>query len=54
VVSHVLDQAAFDEVRLRIEGLVEKAGQGRLAPDPADSQACDNCDYRRLCRLYGN
>jgi hypothetical protein len=53
VVSHFIDDAVFEDVRVRIEGLVEKVAEGRLAPDPADKQACTNCDYRRLCRLYG-
>lgn len=53
VVSHPIDKAVFEEVRIRIEELVEKVAQGRLAPDPADRQSCTGCDYRRLCRLYG-
>ncbi|HEY2381605.1 MAG TPA: PD-(D/E)XK nuclease family protein, partial [Terriglobia bacterium] len=53
VVSHAIDTAVFEDVRIRIEELVEKVAEGRLAPDPADRQGCSNCDYRRLCRLYG-
>jgi hypothetical protein len=54
VVSDAVDQAVFDDVRFRIETLLEKVAQGRLSPDPTDRQACGNCDYRRLCRLYGS
>jgi PD-(D/E)XK nuclease superfamily len=53
VVSHAIDEAVFDEVRGRIETLLEKVREGKLEPDPADRQACRECDYRRLCRLYG-
>jgi CRISPR/Cas system-associated exonuclease Cas4 (RecB family) len=53
VVSQPLDTALFDEVRQRIEGLVEKVSEGRLEPSPSDRQSCTECDYRRLCRLYG-
>jgi hypothetical protein len=53
-VSDAVDQAVFDDVRVRIETLLEKVAQGRLSPDPADRQACGDCDYRRLCRLYGS
>jgi len=53
VVSHALDQAVFEEVRFRIEALLRKVRDGELMPDPADKQGCAECDYRRLCRLYG-
>jgi hypothetical protein len=53
VVAHHVDAAVFEDVRVRIEALVRKVAEGRLAPDPADKQACGSCDYRRLCRLYG-
>ena len=54
VVSYVIDEMAFDDVRARIEGLLEKVREGRLYPDPADKQTCADCEYRRLCRLYGS
>ena len=53
VVSYVIDEMVFDDVRARIEGLLEKVHEGRLSPDPADKQSCVDCEYRRLCRLYG-
>jgi hypothetical protein len=40
-------------MRERIEGLVTKVKDGRLRPDPLDKQDCVECEYRRLCRLYG-
>jgi hypothetical protein len=53
VVSHAIDEGVFDDVRARIEGLLDKVRDGRLQPDPADKQGCAECEYRRLCRLYG-
>ncbi len=53
VVAQALDKTTFEEVRNRIEDLMEKIRDGQLLPDPADKQACASCDYRRLCRLYG-
>jgi hypothetical protein len=53
VVSHGLDKAVFEEVRGRIEALLAKVREGELMPAPADRQVCNECDYRRLCRLYG-
>jgi hypothetical protein len=53
VVSHALDKVVFEEVRFRIEALLRKVRDGELMPDPADKQGCADCDYRRLCRLYG-
>jgi ATP-dependent helicase/DNAse subunit B len=53
VVSYALDKAVFEEVRFRIEALLRKVRDGELMPDPADKQGCAQCDYRRLCRLYG-
>jgi hypothetical protein len=53
VVSHPIDEGVFEEVRLRVEALVKKVQEGRLEPDPADRQSCGECDYRRLCRMYG-
>ena len=51
VVSQVIDETVFDDVRIRIEGLLAKVRDGKLQPDPADRQACSDCEYRRLCRL---
>ncbi|PYS41192.1 MAG: hypothetical protein DMG14_08115, partial [Acidobacteria bacterium] len=53
VISHVIDDGVFQEVRDRIERLLERVSEGRLEPDPADAQICVDCDYRRLCRFYG-
>lgn len=53
VVSHAIDAAVFEDVRERIELLLEKVRDGKLEPNPADRQSCVSCEYRRLCRLYG-
>jgi ATP-dependent helicase/DNAse subunit B len=53
VVSHPIDEEVFEEVRGRVDMLLEKVREGRLEPDPADRQSCTVCQYRRLCRLYG-
>ena len=53
VVSYPIDQRVFDVVRTRIESLMEKVRKGMMHPDPADRQECMDCEYRRLCRLYG-
>src|SRR5262249_44030896 len=53
VVSQAIDEAVFDNVRGRIDDLLSKVAGGRLTPDPADKQGCADCEYRRLCRLYG-
>jgi CRISPR/Cas system-associated exonuclease Cas4 (RecB family) len=53
VVSNPIDEIVFNEVRTRIDGLLQKVREGRLQPDPADKQDCAECEYRRLCRLYG-
>ncbi len=53
VVSHPIDEAVFDEVRLRIGSLLDKVNSGTLHPDPAERQTCQDCHYRRLCRMYG-
>ncbi len=53
VVSYVVDETVFDDAGSRIAGLLEKVRGGRMAPDPADKQDCIDCEYRRLCRLYG-
>ena len=53
VVSHAIDEMVFADVQVRIEDLLAKVSDGRLSPAPADRQGCSDCDYRRLCRLYG-
>ena len=53
VVSSSIDEMVLDEVRARIDGLLQKVHEGRLQPDPADKQDCADCEYRRLCRFYG-
>jgi hypothetical protein len=53
VVSQAIDVPIFDELRNRIEFLLGKVREGHLHPDPADSQDCSVCEFRRLCRLYG-
>jgi ATP-dependent helicase/DNAse subunit B len=53
VVSHAIAEAVFDDVRLRIEDLLHIVREGHLEPHPADRQGCIECNYRRLCRLYG-
>ena len=54
VLAQSVDSVLLDEVRGRIEGLIEKVRLGRLHPDPSDRETCKTCDYRRLCRLYGD
>jgi hypothetical protein len=54
VLSHGVDTVVLDELRRKIEVLVAKVRSGRLHPDPADRSDCAECDYRRLCRLYGS
>jgi hypothetical protein len=53
VVSHAIDIPMFDEVRNRVDVLLGKVRDGHLHPDPTDAQECSECDFRRLCRLYG-
>ena len=53
IVSYSIDETVFDDVRMRVEALVRKVGEGKLHPDPAERQDCVDCEYRRLCRLYG-
>ena len=53
VVSYPIDEAVFDELRIRIETLMVRVREGKVHPDPADAQGCGDCEYRRLCRLYG-
>jgi len=54
VSAHAIDAELLNEVQSRIELLVEKTRHGQLHPDPADRQDCLTCDYRRLCRQYGD
>jgi hypothetical protein len=54
VVAHPIDEAVFDDVRERMGALLDRVREGRLNPDPADRQDCNQCDYRRLCRMYGS
>jgi hypothetical protein len=53
VVAYPIGEAVFEDIRQRIEVLQQKVREGRLAPAPSDPQGCNDCDYRRLCRLYG-
>jgi RecB family exonuclease len=54
VLSQAVDEALLNEVRVRIDALMEKIHSGDLHPDPTDQEGCKTCDYRRLCRLYGD
>jgi hypothetical protein len=54
VVTCAIDENLFAEVRGRIDVLLQKVRDGRLEPDPTDRQDCLECDFRRLCRLYGS
>ena len=54
VVSHAIGEGVFAEVQIRLEDLLNKVRDGRLEPDPTDKQDCNDCEYRRLCRLYGS
>jgi hypothetical protein len=53
VVAQSVDSILLDEVRGRIDDLIEKVRHGALQPGPSDPEICRTCDYRRLCRLYG-
>jgi PD-(D/E)XK nuclease superfamily/Exodeoxyribonuclease V, gamma subunit len=53
VVSYPIDETVFDSVRMRMDSLITKVRDGKLHPDPTDRQDCMDCEYRRLCRLYG-
>jgi hypothetical protein len=53
VVANAVDRMVFDDIAGRVDDLLEKVHAGRLHPDPSDKQQCSDCDYRRLCRLYG-
>jgi RecB family exonuclease len=54
VVLQQVDSVLLDEVRARIEGLVDKVRSGELHPAPAQMDECSRCDYRRLCRFFGS
>jgi RecB family exonuclease len=54
VIRQPVDAALLDDVRARIEGLVDIVSAGRLHPAPAQNDECTRCDYRRLCRFYGD
>jgi hypothetical protein len=53
VISHAIDESLFEELRGRIETLLDTVREGHLEPHPADRQGCAECSYRRLCRMYG-
>jgi RecB family exonuclease len=54
VVLQQVDSVLLDEVRVRIEALVDKVRHGELHPSPAQKDECTRCDYRRLCRFFGS
>jgi RecB family exonuclease len=54
VVSQPVDTVFLAEVAQRIDDLMELIHAGRLHPEPSDREGCKSCDYRRLCRLYGD
>jgi CRISPR/Cas system-associated exonuclease Cas4 (RecB family) len=53
VVAREIDSESIDDVRRRIDELLEKVKNGWLHPDPPDKSICATCEYRRMCRLYG-
>ena len=53
VVAQSVDSILLDDVSQRIDALIEKVRHGTLQPRPSDPESCKTCDYRRLCRLYG-
>jgi hypothetical protein len=53
VVAQFVDGALLDQVANRIDVLLDKVRHGTLQPSPTDLEGCKVCDYRRLCRLYG-
>jgi hypothetical protein len=53
VIAHGIDTPLLDELKIRIETLLDKVRNGHVHPDPVDRQDCTSCSYRRLCRLYG-
>ena len=54
VVKQAVDSLVIDEVRERIDALLEKVRLGRLHPDPGPEEDCGRCEYRRLCRVKGS
>jgi hypothetical protein len=54
VIAQAIDDGVFEDVRVRIDALMQIVQEGRFEPRPADKQDCADCDYRRLCRLYGS
>jgi ATP-dependent helicase/DNAse subunit B len=54
VIALAIDDGVFEDVRARIDSLMQIVQEGRFEPRPADRQDCADCDYRRLCRLYGS
>jgi PD-(D/E)XK nuclease superfamily len=54
VVSQSVDSILMDDIRNRIGTLIEKVRLGEMRPEPAAAEDCKTCDYRRLCRLYGD
>src|SRR5262249_19057273 len=54
VVSCSVDETVLSGVRLRADALMQKVKDGKFHPEPADKQDCLDCQYRRLCRLYGS
>jgi hypothetical protein len=53
VVALSVDSIFLVEIGQRIDELMQKVRHGTLQPKPADPETCKTCDYRRLCRLYG-
>jgi len=53
VISYSINEAVIDDVRMRVEALIRKVHEGKLHPDPTEKQDCIDCEYRRLCRMYG-
>jgi ATP-dependent helicase/DNAse subunit B len=41
----------FERARERTLAVVGKIREGRMAPDPADTDHCERCDFRDACRV---
>jgi ATP-dependent helicase/DNAse subunit B len=54
VVSQAVDSVLIEEIQKRLTPLIEKVKLGNLHPQPRSGEDCRTCDYRRLCRLYGD
>jgi hypothetical protein len=54
VVSQSVDSALLDDIRTRLDVLIGKVRSGTLHPEPTRIDDCKTCDYRRLCRKYGD